>query len=405
MSRRTNRPRKARGRSRVGERFEAEVGPVAHGGHCVARLPEPESRVVFVRHAIPGERVVLEVTEGTDGDRFWRADAVEVVESSPHRVVPPCPYAGPGLCGGCDFQHVALPAQRDLKTTVVREQLVRLGRLDPASELVSGLQVEAVPVAGRPDDGLRWRTRQRYAVLPDGRPAMRGHRSHHLVPVDDCLIAVEEARPRPGVEPGRQGEWSPGEPEAMTSHDVTIGSSTVPFSVDSDGFWQVHPEAPGALVGAVLDLLRPAPGERALDLYAGVGLFARFVGEATAARVVAVEADRTACQHARANLAGLERAAVECGPTDKVLRAGLDEPFDLVVLDPPREGAKRIVVEQVVDRRPRAVAYVACDPAALGRDVAIFAEHGYALTAIRAFDLFPMTHHVECVALLEPVHR
>ncbi|MBC2934507.1 class I SAM-dependent RNA methyltransferase [Nocardioides sp. zg-1228] len=399
---RTNRPRRARGRSRVGERFEVEVGPVAHGGHCVARLPEPESRVVFVRHALPGERVLVEITEGTDGDRFWRGDAVRVDQPSPDRVEPPCPYAGPGLCGGCDFQHVALPAQRDLKAAVVREQLVRLGRLDPDSELVGGLTVEAVPVPGRADDGLRWRTRQRYAVLPDGRPAMRAHRSHRLVAVDDCLIAAEDARPRPGAEPGPHGEWSPGEPEAdVASHDVTVGSATHPFSVAADGFWQVHPAAPGVLVETVLDLLQPAPGERALDLYAGVGLFARFVGEATGARVVAVEADRTACRHAKANLSALTAAAVECGPTDRVLRDGLDEPFDLVVLDPPREGAKRAVVEQVVDRHPRAVAYVACDPAALGRDVAIFAEHDYELTAIRAFDLFPMTHHVECVALLE----
>ena len=146
--------------------------------------------------------------------------------------------------------------------------------------------------------------------------------------------------------------------------------------------------------------LAPAPGERALDLYAGVGLFARFVGEATGARVVAVEADRTACQHARTNLAALQRAVVECGPVDRVLRSGYDDPFDLVVLDPPREGAKRAVVEQVVDRAPRAVAYVACDPAALPRDLAIFREHGYALAKLRGFDLFPMTHHVECVALL-----
>jgi tRNA/tmRNA/rRNA uracil-C5-methylase (TrmA/RlmC/RlmD family) len=389
----------------VGERFEAEVGPVAHGGHCVARLPEPDSRVVFVRHALPGERVVLEITEGTDGDRFWRGDAVSVLTPSADRVEVPCPYAGPGLCGGCDFQHVALPAQRDLKTAVVREQLVRLARLDADSMLLTGLHVEAVPVPGREDDGLRWRTRQRYAVLPDGKPAMRAHRSHHLVPVDDCLIAVDEARPRAGVEPGRHGEWSPGQPEAMTSHDVTVGSTTHPFSVAADGFWQVHPEAPRVLVEAVLDLLDPAPGERALDLYAGVGLFARFVGERTGARVVAVEADRSACQHARANLSALKGAVVECGAVDRVLRAGFDEPFDLVVLDPPREGAKRAVVEQVVDRRPRAVAYVACDPAALARDVAIFAEHDYELTAIRAFDLFPMTHHVECVALLEPRRR
>jgi tRNA/tmRNA/rRNA uracil-C5-methylase (TrmA/RlmC/RlmD family) len=393
---RTNRPRKARGRSRVGERFEVEVGPVAHGGHCVARLPEPDSRVVFVRHTLPGERVVVEVTEGSDGDRFWRGDAVSVVTPSPDRVDAPCPYAGPGLCGGCDLQHVAVPAQRELKTAVVREQLVRLGRLDPDSELVRGLAVEAVPVHGRPDDGLRWRTRQRYAALPDGRPAMRAHRSHDLVPIDDCLIAADGARPADAQEHA-QHHLVAGE---GAQHHVTAHGRTHEFAVAADGFWQVHPEAPRVLVEAVMDLLAPGPGERALDLYAGVGLFARFVGEATGARIVAVEADRTACRHARANLAPLKPAAVECGPTDRVLRAGLDEPFDLVVLDPPREGAKRVVVEQVVDRRPRAVAYVACDPAALGRDVAIFAEHGYDLTAIRAFDLFPMTHHVECVALL-----
>jgi tRNA/tmRNA/rRNA uracil-C5-methylase (TrmA/RlmC/RlmD family) len=362
---------------------------------------------VFVRHALPGERVVVEVTEGTDGDRFWRGDAVRVDVPSAHRVEAPCPYAGPGLCGGCDFQHVALPAQRDLKTAVVREQLVRLGRLDAASDLVTGLHVEAVPVPGRDDDGLRWRTRQRYAVLPDGRAAVRAHRSHDLVAIDDCLIAADGARPHPLVEEHAPlpAEVAPGRARDVVTHEVVATGAAYPFSVASDGFWQVHPEAPRVLVGTVLEMLDPRPGERALDLYAGVGLFARFVGGATGARVVAVEADRTACTHARTNLAALETASVECGPTDRVLRSGLDEPFDLVVLDPPREGAKRAVVEQVVDRRPRAVAYVACDPAALGRDVAIFAEHDYELTAVRAFDLFPMTHHVECVALLEPRRR
>ena len=285
------------------------MGPVAHGGHCVGRI---EGRAVFVRHALPGERVVVEVTEGSEGDRFWRADAVEVLEPSPDRVEPPCPYAGPGRCGGCDFQHVDLSAQRRLKTAVVREQLVRLGRLDADDPLVTGLKVEAVPVEGRRDDGLRWRTRQRYAVLPDGRPAMRAHRSHHLVPVDDCLIAVEDARPRGDAVPGPHGEWSPGQPEADAStHDVTVGSATHPFSVASDGFWHVHPEAPRVLVEAVLAMLDPRPGERALDLYAGVGLFARFVGERTGTKVVAVEADRRAAEHARGNLSALQHASVQ----------------------------------------------------------------------------------------------
>jgi len=355
---------------------------VAHGGHCVARLPEPESRVVFVRHAVPGERVVVEIVEGTDGDRFWRGDAVEVLTHAPERVPAPCPVAGPSLCGGCDFQHVSLPAQRAMKTSVVREQLVRLGRLDARSPLVTGLEVEAVAVDGRPDDGLRWRTRQRYAELPDGRRAMRVHRSHALVPVDDCLIARPDAR-----------EPAPGPPltESVEGRD---------FLVEPDGFWQVHPSAPRVLVETVLSMLAPQPGERVLDLYSGVGLFARFLGEVTAARLVAVESDRSACRNARANLAGHRGAVVECGPTERVLRTSYDEPFDLVVLDPPREGARRAVVEQVVDRAPRAVAYVACDPASLARDVAIFTELGYTLAAIRAFDLFPMTHHVECVALL-----
>ena len=367
---RNPRARRERGRSHVGERFTVEVGPVAHGGHCVARV---EGRAVFVRHALPGERVVIAITEGTDGDRFWRADAVEVLEASPDRVAAPCPYAGPDLCGGCDFQHVALPRQRELKAAVVREQLARLAGLD--------VDVTVEPVPGDVE-GLRWRTRQRYVALPGGGRGMRKHRSHDVVAVDDCRIAA----PHP------------------PSYTVRAGGATHAFSVAPGGFWQVHPGAPTALVEAVLDLLDPRPGEAVLDLYAGVGLFARFLADRVGpdARVVAVEGHGDAVDHARTNLAGLTRGEAAAGSVDRVLAASYDEPFDLVVLDPPREGAKRKVVEQVVARRPRAVAYVACDPAALARDVAIFAEHGYALDALRAFDLFPMTHHVECVALLTP---
>jgi len=369
----TRRPRGrvARGASHVGERHTAQVGPVAHGGHCVARLAD--GRVVFVRHAVPGEEVVLEVTEGTDGDRFWRADAVEVVAPSPDRVVAPCPVAAPGLCGGCDFQHVSLARQRSLKAEVVAEQLRRLAGLDVP------VLVEAVP---GDDDGLRWRTRARFAHLPDGRPAMRKHRSHELVPVDDCLIAA------PGAE-------SPSPVET-----VSAAGSTHDFAVAGDGFWQVHPGAPRVLVEAVLDLLDPQPGERVLDLYAGVGLFAAFLADLVGpGRVVAVEGHPGAARDAAANLPHGVR--VLRGDVGRVLASALDEPFDLVVLDPPREGARRKVVTQVADRSPRAVAYVACDPAALARDVATFAELGYSLAALRAFDLFPMTSHVECVALLE----
>ena len=383
MSARRPRSRAVRGASRVGERFEAEVGPVAHGGHCVVRI---EDRVVFVRHALPGERVVVEITEGSDGDRFWRGDAVEVLTASPDRVVAPCPYAGPGKCGGCDLQHVAVPAQRELKAAVVREQLVRLARLDADALLVTGLVVEPVP---GDEQGLRWRIRQSFARTPGGGRAMRLHRSHAVIPVEDCLIARRDARePAPGT----------------ITETVAAAGQEHSFTVAADGFWQVHPGAPATLVEAVMAQLDPRAGESVLDLYAGVGLFAAFLAERVGPTggVVAIEGDRRASDLSQDNV---PTAQVRAGDVASVLASSYRDDVDLVVLDPPREGARRPVVEQVVARSPRGVSYVACDPAALARDVAIFAEHGYRLTALRAFDLFPMTHHVECVALLEPATR
>jgi len=222
-------------------------------------------------------------------------------------------------------------------------------------------------------DGLAWRTRQRYVRLPDGRRGMRVHRSHEVIPVDQCLI------------------------EAPGGPSYTVRG--VPFEVAEGGFWQVHPGAPEALVDAVLTALEPRLGESALDLYAGVGLFSRFLLEAVGptGSVVAIEGERAASRLSLTNCPGVDAVAGDVG---EVLAGAPSAHVDLVVLDPPRTGARRRVVEQVVARSPRAIAYVACDPAALARDVAIFAEHGYRLVSLRAFDLFPMTSHTECVALL-----
>lgn len=387
----------------MGRRFTVDVGPVAHGGHCVARVsaesegPDESGgtaggRVVFVRHAVPGERVEVEVTEGAEGDRFWRADAVDVLAPSPDRVTPPCPYAGPGRCGGCDFQHVDLTRQRGLKAEVVREQLVRLAGFAVDDPLVAGLVVEPVP---GDREGLRWRTRVQYAVDEDGRRGFRKHRSHEVVPVEDCRITRHDAVVRePGVRDRR----------TVVEHVAPGDGSGHEFSVDADGFWQAHVGAPPVLVQGVLDLLRPQPGESALDLYAGVGLFAAFLADRVGeeGRVTAVEASQRACRRARENLAGSPWAQVVRGPVERVLVDPDPATADLVVLDPPREGARARVVDRVAALAPRAVVHVACDPAALARDVALFARRGYRLQSLRALDLFPMTHHVECLALLEP---
>jgi tRNA/tmRNA/rRNA uracil-C5-methylase (TrmA/RlmC/RlmD family) len=388
----------------VGTSVTVDVGPVAHGGHCVARH---EGRVVFVRHALPGERVRAVVTEGHESSSFWRADAVEVLSASPDRVEPPCPWAGPGRCGGCDWQHASLPAQRALKAAVVREQLSRLAGLE--REVV----VEDVP--GAPD-GLGWRTRVRYAVDATGRAGLRAHRSHEVVAIDRCRIAHDlvaaadvTGRPWPGASVVEvAASVATGEtllrPDGTGPGVLTEVVGDRSFRVTGGGFWQVHPGAASALLTAVLDGLDPRPGESALDLYGGVGLFAAFVADRVGpgGRVTVVEADRSAAEDARHNLAELPWVRVERGRVDSVLRRLRLRRADLVVLDPPRSGAGKTVVSLVSGVRARRIAYVACDPAALARDLRFFADRGYALTSLRAFDLFPMTHHVECVALLEP---
>lgn len=390
------------------------VGAVAHGGFCVARH---EGRVVFVRHALPGELVRVTVTEGKPDSSYWRADAVEVIEAAEGRVEPPCPWSGPGRCGGCDWQHASLDVQRKLKAAVVREQLARLANLD--------VEVVVEPVPGD-SAGLDWRTRVTYAVSDTGRAGLRAHRSHEIVPIDECRIAHPLVRDVPlsgnrwpggaavdvSVSPAsgdclvlvdgvRDGSSSTARDEPAVYEEVAGRS----FRVTGGGFWQVHPGAAEVLRSAVLDALQPEPGDSAADLYGGAGLFADALAERVgpAGRVTLVEGDRVAVADARHNLRDREVVRIERGRVDHVLRRrGSLRRADLVVLDPPRSGAGRAVVDLVAQLHPRRIAYVACDPAALARDLTFFAERGHVLAGLRAFDLFPMTHHIECLATLMP---
>lgn len=402
------------------ERIEVTVGDVAHGGHCVARH---EGMVVFVRHALPGERVIAEITEVHPG--YARSEAVTVLEASPDRVSPPCPWSGPDACGGCDLQHVAPRAQLEWKAAVVRQQFGRLAHLD----LVVRVEPLSSPVEGDPG----WRTRVRYTVDMTGRAGIRKHRSHEVVPIDRCLIA----HPRIQELPVLHRSWpdvdavevvSPAGGPALVVADpqapIVEHAAGRDFTIAAGGFWQVHPAAADTLVDAVLDQLKPQPGETAWDLYGGAGLFAAAVAGAVGVtgHVTLVEAAPQGAAAARRNLADLpvrvvegavERTVVAKRSARKSARtkasmplrggtAAVQGPVDLVVLDPPRTGAGKQVVAAVCNAGPRAVSYVACDPAALARDVAFFAENGFRLESLRAFDLFPFTHHVECVALLLP---
>lgn len=294
-----------------------------------------------------------------------------------------------------------------------------------------------------------WRTRVQYAIDEDGRVGLRKHRSHDVEPIERCLIAA------PGVtELGiEKREW-PGmasvEAIAATgSHDRQVILTPRPggklplveldkpvsvmrvderdggvhrvhgrafvreraddrtYRVGSGGFWQVHPQAANTLVRAVMQGLLPRKGDTALDLYCGVGLFAGAIGQRIGEKgaVLGIESGKRAVEDARHNLKDLERVRIEHGKVDQVLpRTGITE-TDLIVLDPPRAGAGKQTVKHLTGLGARRIAYVACDPAALARDLAYFREGGYKVRTLRAFDLFPMTHHVECVAILEPTTK
>ncbi|MFJ5808011.1 class I SAM-dependent RNA methyltransferase [Streptomyces sp. NBC_01426] len=431
--------------SLVGEEYEVEVGPVAHGGHCIARTAE--GRVLFVRHTLPGEKVVAKVTEGDVDSRFLRADAITVLDPSKDRVEAPCPYAGPGKCGGCDWQHAKPGAQRRLKGEVVAEQLKRLAGLTPEEAGWDGTVMPAegdkLPAGQVP----QWRTRVQFAIDDDGRVGLRKHRSHDIEPIDHCMIAapgvselgIEQQdwpqmesveaiaasgssdrqvvlTPRPGgrlplveldkpVSVLRVEEKDGGVHRVHGRPFVRERADGRTYRVGMGGFWQVHPQAADTLIKAVMQGLMPRKGEMALDLYCGVGIFAGALAErlGETGAVLGVESTKRAVEDARHNLTDFPRVRIEQGKVEQILpKTGITE-CDLVVLDPPRAGAGKQTVRHIAGLSARRIAYVACDPAALARDLGYFKENGYKVRTLRVFDLFPMTHHVECVAILEPV--
>lgn len=362
-----------------------EVGPVAHGGHFVARH---DGRVIFVRHALSGELVDVRITEVNR--RYARGDAVAVRRADEHRVQPPCPVAG--RCGGCDFQHVSAEHSRELKRQVVAEQLAHLAGYEFTGA------VREVPPAP-----LHWRTRMRYRLDDQGRPGLLAHRSREVVPLPEggCRIALPQIA-APAVHSGATGELI-----AIATTDglflgpqdaaeVTERVGDLSFRVSGDGFWQPHAAAAATLSAAVIDALAPQPGEVAFDLYCGVGLFSATLA-AAGCRIWGVEGSSAAVALARQNVPGGRFLA---GDVARRLPR-LPSAADLVVLDPPRTGAGADVLAQVAARRPRRIAYVACDPAALGRDLRTLDQLGYRPTVVTAYDLFPLTHHVECLAILE----
>jgi 23S rRNA (uracil1939-C5)-methyltransferase len=401
-----------------------QLTSIAHGGEALGRH---EGKVIFVPYAIPGEEALVEIVE--DKGSYARAQLIEVLSPSPHRVEPTCPHFGPGKCGGCQWQHIAYQAQLEFKAAVVRDQLARLGRLPDVS-------VKPTIPSSSP---WHYRNHVQFAVSDDGRLGFVATDGRRVEPIEVCyllhplldelLAALDLELPglvrlslRAGVNTGDQMiifETRDDEPPVLESDlpvscvlllsDGTpvnlIGNNHITevvagrrFRISATSFFQVNTAAAEKLMRVVTEYLAPVGGETLLDAYCGVGTFALSLADKVG-HVIGVEENAGAVADARLNAAGLANVEFIEGSVEEVLPQ-LDRPIDLAVLDPPRQGCKPEALTALIKLAPRRIIYVSCDPATLARDARLLAEGGYQLLEVQPVDMFPQTYHIESVALL-----
>ena len=391
---------------RIGEIIRVEIEKVAHGGHFIARY---EGAVIFVRHAIPGEIVEVEIT-GIEKS-FARADVVAVIEPSSARVIPPCKYSG--SCGGCDFQHIDIATQRQLKSDVIAEQFARISKME--------IDVEVEEISAP----LHWRSRYAASTNEQGVAGFKASRTNRVIPIPTCPILIPEidfptlpserflGNQRVEVSIASDGERTiatsaqrEGRTAERAKPEIIEGPRELFYQVDGfeyrvaqSSFWQSNINAPSVLVDAVLNFASLKAGDHILDLYGGVGLFAGAALNKIGAggRIDIVEGSASATSDAAVNFENISNVHIHTGDVAREIKKF--KRADVIILDPPRTGAGKEVIERIAALGARAIVYVACDPAALARDTTYLNEIGYHLENLRAFDLFPMTHHIESVAL------
>ena len=386
------------------------TGPAANGGSCVARH---DGRVVFVRYALPEELVRVRVT--SERGSYWHAEAVEVLEASADRIASLCPIAGVDGAGCCDMSFADPVAVRMIKGQVVANQLARLGDY--------GWQGSAEPMGTGAAQG--WRTRVRLDVGADGRAGFHRYHSTELVTDLRC------GQLREGMLADLEGQrWKSGDHlhvvlddddtrhVAATARDRR-GRTAVQGSGESvqrvgqrawrlpvTGFWQSHRDAPAVYSALVRQWAAAGSPVRAWDLYGGVGLFAATLADVVGegGQVLTVDTSRAASNVARSALADLPQVQVVSDSVRRFLSVASGA-ADIAVLDPPRAGAGRPVIELLAGVGVPRVIHIGCEAAAFARDIGLYRQNGYQVDDIRVFDAFPLTHHVECIALLTKSNR
>ena len=389
--------------------LELEIEKIAHGGIFVARH---EGRVVFVSHTAPGEKVKAKVFEDKGGS-FCRAETVEVLSPSKSRVTHIWKEADRLGAGGAEFGHLALEYQRTLKTDVLEESLSRMAGISQ--------RVQVMPVPGdETTNGLGYRTRVQLHVSAEGVAGPYQERTHNVVPVKSLPLAVSEINElaihlknwqdvkRIEIATASTGgiQWFIYK-KLKGDKKLTERAVDRSFRISSGGFWQVHRGAAELLASEVIELSEGLdPEANNLDLYGGVGLFSGALATKYGKKlnITTVESSKVATADASANLVDLAKHKAVSAPVEGFLRLQIKQGLQLegatVILDPPRAGAGKSVVDQLVFLEPRKIIYVACDPVSLARDLKVFLSSGYRLDEIRSYDLFPHTHHFETIASL-----
>ena len=397
---------KGRARRRGGwiepERVKLTLTDMAYEGHALGRR---EDEIVFVEYGLPGEEVEVELYKRQGGVAYGRV--VKVVQASPDRIEPPCPYFG--VCGGCHWQHMTYERQLELKQYVVKEQLRRIGKfaLQPVRETVPA------------DDPWHYRNHVRLSAGRHGDIGFVRRGSHRFLPIEGCLIAhpaindvieklqgkaagLHQVEVRLGANTGdlmlvqdmREREVSMPAP-SRTYTDSLLGRR---FQVSAPSFFQSNTAQAEKLVEIVRERLDLQGGEMLLDAYAGVGTFAALFAP-DVREVIGIEESPAAVADARVNLADLPNVRFLEGKVEDVL-PGLDVRPDAVILDPSRVGCHPDVIAAIVRMAPPKLVYVSCDPATLARDLRLLVEGGYELLDVTPLDMFPQTYHIESVSTL-----
>ena len=404
---------------------EIEVTPTTcvYGGDALARLPD--GRAVFIPYALPDETLKIRLVE--EKERYARGEIIEIIAPSQARIHPRCPHFQ--ICGGCHYQHIPYQDQLRIKEAILDDQLRRVGKIE--SPPVKTIQPSPLP--------WNYRNHIQFHIAEDGSPGFLKHRSAEIVPIQECHLPEEglnQIWPSfnleyiPGLErislrSGDEGEDTliilesqgqepfdfnvdlpisavlrgPGGEIILSGDDFTvIPVLDFPFVVSSGSFFQTNTAVASRLVEYLLEVLPLDNDSVCLDIYCGVGLFSAFLAP-RAKKVIGIESSPSACEDFLYNLASFENVELYDLPAEEVLPV-LEVSPDIILLDPPRAGLAKSVLDNVAELDPELIVYISCDPATLARDIQRFSRKGFSLIESTPFDMFPQTFHIESFNLL-----